>query len=53
MEDVKDGVEDAVQDTKDALDDAADNARTRNAYPHDKDGDLTDQENGFSRNSLL
>lgn len=53
MDDVKEDVSDAVQDAKDAMDDAASKARMRAAHPHDKDGDLTDQENGFARNSLL
>ncbi len=53
VDDVQEGVDDAVQGAEDAMDDAADKAQTRNAYPHDKDGDLTDQENGFARNSLM
>ena len=53
VDDVQEGVDDAVQGAEDAMDDAADKARTRSAYPHDKDGDLTDQENGFARNSLM
>lgn len=51
MEDVQQGVNDAVQDTEDALDDMTGEARTRSALVHDKDGDLTDMENGVARNS--
>ena len=52
MDDVEQGVHDAVQDTEDALDDMTDTARSRSALVHDLDGDLTDQQNGFARNSL-
>ena len=50
LEDVKEDVGDAARDVKDAAEDAAERARL--ARPDDKDGDLTDQENGFARNSL-
>ena len=50
VEDVREDVDDAARDVEDALDGAAE--RTRQARPQDKDGDLTDQENGFARNSL-
>lgn len=51
MDDVEQGVDDAVQGTEDALDDMTGKARTRSALVHDRDGDLTDQENGVARNS--
>ena len=51
LDDVEQGVDDAVQDTEDALDDMTGEARTRSALVHDRDGDLTDQENGVARNS--
>lgn len=51
MEDVQQGVDDAVTDTEDALDDMTEKARTRGALVHDQDGDLTDLENGVARNS--
>ena len=50
MEDIQEGVNDAAQDAENALDGAEERARL--ARTRDKDGDLTDQENGFARNSL-
>ena len=53
MDDVEQGINDTVQGAEDALDDVTGKARTSNAYVHDRDGDLTDMENGVARNSIL
>lgn len=51
MDDVQQGVDDAVKDTEKAVDDMTDNARTRSALVHDQDGDLKDHENSVLHNN--
>ena len=51
VKDTENALDDAVKDTENALDDMTGNDRMRSALVHDRDGDLTDMENGAARSS--